>query len=330
MDSSSSFPSSITTYINTNLTQLNSGPSPSSTPLFLLSPTAVASHFAKDKYSTYLFDCDGCLYRDKELIPGSDVLIKELMKRGKKVYFVTNSSGRSCESMCVKLKSTLGLENLTVDQMIPSCLPAAWYLSKQLRVKKAFIVGGQGIADELGKFGISCLGGAEDSDQPAKFSESDIENYQIDSDVRAVIVGMDDGFTYAKVAKASLYLQNPDVLFIATNKDAFDVMPSGRHQPAGGVMTVAIEHATGRPATLVGKPSTILGDMMRDKLGIDLSSSLFLGDRIDTDILFGNINRIDSCLVLSGCTTGSDVNNMVERGEPPLPSIIIPSVGHAI
>ena len=120
------------------------------------------------------------------------------------------------------------------------------------------------------------------------------------------------------------------MVFIATNKDAFDVMPSGRPQPAGGVMAAALEHATGRVATLVGKPSKILGDMLESGLGVDLSASLFVGDRMDTDIEFGHNNGCDTCLVLSGCTTGNDVNGFAAEGGTgrPLPTIIIPSLGH--
>ena len=85
-------------------------------------------------------------------------------------------------------------------------------------VQKAYVIGGQGITDELVRVGISCIGGASESKHPAHFSESDIEGYVVDPSVGAVVVGMDSDFTYAKIAKATLYLQNPDVLFIATNK----------------------------------------------------------------------------------------------------------------
>ena len=73
-------------------------------------------------------------------------------------------------------------------------------------------------------------------------------------------------------------------------------------------MTAALEHACGRTAVNVGKPSTILGNMLKSDLGVDLDESLFVGDRMDTDIEFGSNNGCDTCLVLSGCTSGEDVN----------------------
>jgi len=63
----------------------------------------------------------------------------------------------------------------------------------------------------------------------------DFEKYPLDPNVRAVVVGLDTKFTYAKLSVASLYIQTAGAKFIATNDDAFDVV-NGRKMPAAGAM----------------------------------------------------------------------------------------------
>merc|ERR1712205_208838 len=66
----------------------------------------------------------------------------------------------------------------------------------------------------------------------------------------------------------------------------------------------AVTHLTdAQEPTLVGKPSPLMIDYMEKKFGLDRSRICMVGDRLDTDILFGNDNGLKSCLTLSGVTT---------------------------
>ena len=53
----------------------------------------------------------------------------------------------------------------------------------------------------------------------------------------------------------------------------------------------------------MGKPSPLMIDYLEQKLGLDKSRICMVGDRLDTDILFGTDNGLKSLLVLSGVTT---------------------------
>ena len=87
-------------------------------PVVLVDAPLVASHFASTTYTTYLFDCDGVLYRVPDPIPHAADAVAELISAGKRVFFVTNSSGLSRESMRDMLAKSLGLPELSVDQMV--------------------------------------------------------------------------------------------------------------------------------------------------------------------------------------------------------------------
>ena len=54
-----------------------------------------------------------------------------------------------------------------------------------------------------------------------------------------------------------------------------------------GAMVGAIKGCTKREPTLVGKPSPLMIDYMVEKYGIPRERICMVGDRLDTDVLFG-------------------------------------------
>jgi 4-nitrophenyl phosphatase/phosphoglycolate phosphatase len=68
-------------------------------------------------------------------------------------------------------------------------------------------------------------------------------------------------------------------------------------------MVGAIKGCTGREPILVGKPSPLMVDYIVDKYKCDRSRICMVGDRLDTDILFGADNGLQTVLTLSGVTT---------------------------
>merc|ERR1719506_771015 len=65
----------------------------------------------------------------------------------------------------------------------------------------------------------------------------------------------------------------------------------------------AIRGCTGQEPTVVGKPSPLMIEYLESKYGIKRNRICMVGDRLDTDVLFGTNNGLKSLLVLSGVTT---------------------------
>ena len=124
-----------------------------------------------------------------------------------------------------------------------------------------------------------------------------------DEDIGAVVCGFDREINYFKIQTAQLAINEMGAEFIATNLDAVTHLTDAQEWAGNGAMVGAIKGCTGQEPTLVGKPSPLMIDYMEKKFGLDRSRICMVGDRLDTDILFGNDNGLKSCLTLSGVTT---------------------------
>jgi 4-nitrophenyl phosphatase len=55
---------------------------------------------------------------------------------------------------------------------------------------------------------------------------------------------------------------------------------------------------------VIGKPNPFSWELIRKDHNLpENTKAIMIGDRLDTDITFGRNAGLDSCLVLTGCTT---------------------------
>uniref|UniRef100_UPI00398E560F glycerol-3-phosphate phosphatase n=1 Tax=Pristiophorus japonicus TaxID=55135 RepID=UPI00398E560F len=74
--------------------------------------------------------------------------------------------------------------------------------------------------------------------------------------------------------------------------------------PTGtGCLVKAVEAATNRTAHVIGKPGTFMFECLVKEHGVDLSRTIMVGDRLDTDILMGSNCGIRTILTLTGVST---------------------------
>lgn len=76
----------------------------------------------------------------------------------------------------------------------------------------------------------------------------------------------------------------------------------GRLAPGSGSIVSAIATASSRQPVVLGKPNNMLLDLIIENYHLNRASTLMIGDRIDTDILFGKAGGLGTLLVLSGVT----------------------------
>lgn len=182
--------------------------------------------------------------------------------------------------------------------------------------KKVYVIGEQGIIDELLLAKIPHIGGPTDNFKT--INKDSLTSVQIDSDVGAVLVGFDSGLNYYKIQYAQLCLNCiPNCKFIATNQDQVKHLTIDQEWAGSGAMVGAIIGCTGQYPIVVGKPSSYLIDHILEIERVQRSKICMIGDRLDTDISFGINNGLQTLLVLSGVTSrnhlSSDTNKILPQ-----------------
>lgn len=123
---------------------------------------------------------------------------------------------------------------------------------------------------------------------------------------------------------------DPD-LFVATNTDeTFPTSNADILVPGTGAFVNFVKTAVGREPIIMGKPNPRYWDAIKRVFSdIDCKRTLMIGDRLNTDIAFGNINGIRyTLLVGTGVHNMNDVVNAVKDTNYDLvPSHYIDSLG---
>ncbi|XP_078170823.1 2-phosphoglycolate phosphatase 2 [Carex rostrata] len=264
--------------------------------------TPEAARSLVDSVDVFIFDCDGVIWKGDKLIEGVSEALHTLRSLGKRFVFVTNNSRKSRKQYAKKF-SKLGME-IDEGEIFTSSFAAAMYLKLNNfpTDKKVYVVGEEGIKEELKLVGYESIGGPEDGRKSIQLESSFFFDH--DRSVGAVVVGLDQHFNYYKLQYATLCIrENPGCLFIATNCDSSGNLTSLQEWPGAGCMVSAVSCSTQQEPVVVGKPSTFLMKFLLERFKIDVSRMCMVGDRLDTDILFGQNTGCKTLLVLSGVTT---------------------------
>jgi 4-nitrophenyl phosphatase len=110
-----------------------------------------------------------------------------------------------------------------------------------------------------------------------------------------------------KLRMATLLIRDLDIPLIATNPDKTFPAKEGI-VPGAGSIIAALEAATDRKATIIGKPSPTMYKLAMEHLGGEIATTAMLGDRFDTDIAGALLLGLGTILVLTGVTTRAEAD----------------------
>lgn len=231
-----------------------------------------------DGVDTILADLDGVVYRGPGAIPHAVESLNAAAGRGIRLGYLTNNAARTDASVAAHL-AELGLPARPED-VVTSPQAAVRLLAARLAPgARVLVTGGEGLRSEVEKAGFQPVSSADD--RPA-----------------AVVQGFSPDLGWRDLAEASYALADASVYWVATNMD-WSIPQARGIAPGNGTLVSAVHSAVGRlPDAVAGKPERPIFDAALERFGA--RRALFLGDRIDTDIVGANRAGLASALVLTG------------------------------
>ena len=245
-----------------------------------------------------ILDMDGVLWRDDTPIGDLPAVFARIRERGLRVALATNNATKTVDEYLGKF-SGFGVE-LEPWQVLTSALATAATLAKEFPGRgPVFVVGENGLQRALADAGFSPVTDPADETRPV-----------------AVVVGYDRQLTFAKLRRATLHIR-AGAPFYGTNPDKTFPTPQGL-VPGAGAILAAIEAATEREPSIIGKPQPAMLVMALERLGTGPGETLVVGDRLETDIAAGQAAGCRTALVLSGVST----REAAEKWNPP-PDLVV-------
>ena len=257
--------------------------------------------------SAFIFDLDGVVWRGDSPVSGAPEAITQLKAAGKTCLYCTNNASKKPSDYVEKL-AAMGVE-AHEDEIMTSAVATAIYLSSQLTGQfSAYVVGEDGLVSALQKMGARVV---------TMSGLSDVGDFVVENTafpVDCVIVGIDRHFSYEKICLAQNFILN-GARFIATNRDATFPVAEGV-VPGAGAMVSAIETACGTSPLTVGKPQALMPILLMQKFNLDKATTVFVGDRLETDMVAAHRAEIKAICVESGVATRQQAERAKGQQKP--------------
>lgn len=246
-----------------------------------------------DGYDAAFFDLDGVLYRGPEAIPGAVEGVGRLHEAGLRTMFVTNNAARSTQTVADHLV------RLGFDVSEPDVVSSAQAMGALLRERLApgsrvLVLGTENLADQVREAGMEPVDGFRA--EPA-----------------AVVQGYDPAMTWPRLDQGAFSIQRGASWFV-TNTDSTRPERDGI-VPGAGTQVSAIRAAVDHdPLAVVGKPHRpLMAEALRRS---GAQRPVFVGDRVDTDIMGAHAVGMDSFMVFTGASGVRDLCFAPTNGRP--------------
>ncbi len=225
-----------------------------------------------------ILDMDGVLWRDSDPIGDLPAIFTQFNELKVKVILATNNAARTVSEYLEKFAG-YGVK-VEPWQITTSAMAVIYYLKSQYPLgTPVHIMGEKSLVTSI--------------------EEAGYPNH--DADVKVVIVGVDRSITYKRIEVAATCIRN-GAEFLGTNPDKTFPTPHGL-TPGAGAIIAAVATAAETEPLFMGKPGRYLIDLSLERLALSPAETLMVGDRLETDILGGQISGCKTALVLSGVST---------------------------
>lgn len=237
------------------------------------------ANFAKLKNAkVVLLDLDGTLYIDYEPISGVIDSLCRLRSGGRKLVYLTNNSSKSYADYEKNLQATGIFRD--GDEIYTSAMATAEFLTAEKPGARVYLLAPESVKNDFRDAGINV---AEDNPDVA-------------------VLAYDTTLDYKKIRKFDYFLKK-GVYYVATHPD-LTCPAKDCDAPDAGAFIEMFRASSGRiPDLIIGKPRPTMGERIKARYGVRSDEVLMIGDRLSTDIAFGNNCGFYTALVYTGETT---------------------------
>lgn len=258
-----------------------------SAPMAPTDPAALRSALAGVR--AFVLDADGVIFLKGAALPGSLEAIAALEDRGIPYRVVTNFSSLHRATLASRLAGAYA-RPFDPERIITASSAAAAYTAAHFTGRPIVVVSAP---DALREFDGQAVVAIEDA-RPG--------------DIAAVVIGdAGDDLSYRNMDRLFGLLRG-GAAFLAMHRNPWWLTPNGPTLDAGAIVA-GLEYATGRRATVLGKPAPEVFRQALAGLRHDLGERLpadavaMVGDDPDADVRAAQRVGMRGCLVLSGKTT---------------------------
>jgi HAD superfamily hydrolase (TIGR01450 family) len=252
----------------------------------------------------WVLDVDGCLVRTAKAggaggvaIEGAAEFLDWLRATGKRAVVCTNASQRPVARYAEHLRK-IGLDVADAD-MITAAVAAADHIRAAHGSGPVVALGEDGLFDALEAAGVRRAGAGDIA--------------------AAVIVGAADRYETRDINAACLAIADHGAAFYVTVDTPWFHGGEGRSVASSTAIARAIQGVTGVAPITCGKPSAVLAEVLRGRLGGGAGADLaIVGDMASIEMRMAREMGALGVLVLSGGTPECDVPGLPDSDQPHL------------
>lgn len=236
-----------------------------------------------------LIDLDGVLYEGERAIPGAGDAVAWLRAAALPHLFVTNTTSRPRRAVIEKLDH-LGIA-VAAEQLLTPVGAAVTWIQRHASGPVALFVP-PATAEEFGAL-------------PRLPAEAE-------AGAGSVVIGdLGEGWDFRTLNRAfRLLMATPEPAFIALGQTRYWRAADGLRLDVGAI-TAALERASGRAPTVLGKPSRAFFELALERLAVDPGETVMVGDDIVGDVGGAQSAGLRGVLVRTGKFRPQDLTGRI-------------------
>ncbi|MFQ5807647.1 MAG: HAD-IIA family hydrolase [Phycisphaerae bacterium] len=253
-----------------------------------------------------LLDVEGVLVADKryQAVEGAVDFVRQAHAANCPLRLITNNTTDDKPAIIEKLRRA-GFA-FTLDEL-HTCTAAAVNRLNTLRARRCLVLG----SDALRRMFVE-----------AGFEVAD------ETEVDAVVVGLDTGLTYERLRLACDAIVGHKAAFLALHRNRLYTDAAGRLSPSVGPTVAAIECATQTEPVVTGKPSPDYFRRALDEIRVSPADVLVVSDDPFSDLAGAKRMGMQAALVLSGKYRDGHVVQSIPATQRP--DVIVPRIGELL